>query len=217
MRHVKQRLHLVAATMLLAACSAAQDAGPDAPAPYASELVSFLPGGCAGFGKADLPKVVLGPPAGGGETKGSLDVLSLGAGGSIVLGFAPHVIVDGPGADFIVFENAFRYGAQVFAEPGRVEVSEDGKTWVAFPCDAAAAGHAGCAGKTPTLATPENKLSDTNPATAGGDAFDLSSIGVARARFVRITDISRADCDAGVDNAGFDLDAVSIVHAEVSH
>ena len=160
-----------------------------------------------------MPRVVLGAPKGGGANRGSLDVLSLGAGGSVVVGFAPFEIIDEPGPDFTVFENAFRYGGRVFAEPGRVDVSADGTNWTAFPCDTTATGNPGCAGKTPTLCTEDNGLSDLDPTVSGGDSFDLASIGLTSARYVRITDVSRADCDTSVDTAGFDLDAVSLVHS----
>ena len=55
--------------------------------------------------------------------------------------------MDGPGPDFIVFENAFfrstaptdpNQAYNVFAEPGSVAVSADGVTFVEFPYDAAA-------------------------------------------------------------------------------
>ena len=54
---------------------------------YASELISFEPGPGAGFGQDQLPGIVLGPPDGRGPDAGGLDVLSLGQGGTIVLGF----------------------------------------------------------------------------------------------------------------------------------
>ena len=55
------------------------------------------------------------------------------------------------------------------------------------------------------------------PATAGGDAYDFADVGLTHARFVRIRDKSGEVCpDAGGSNAdGFDLDAVSIVNAEL--
>ena len=80
---------------------------------------------------------------GQGTSRGGLDVLSLGVGGEILLGFGDRAIVDGKGADLIVFENAFWPGNDkraVFAEPGEVAVSEDGKTWQAFECDSAGDG-----------------------------------------------------------------------------
>ena len=51
--------------------------------------------------------------------------------------FAPNAIVDGPGPDFIVFENPFASAGSstdLFAEPGEVSVSDDGTTWQTFPC-----------------------------------------------------------------------------------
>ena len=47
-------------------------------------------------------------------------------------------------------------------------------------------------------------------ATAGGDAFDLADVGLAEARYVRITDRGDLGGLAGV----FDLDAVGIVNLE---
>ena len=70
---------------------------------------------------------------------GSLDVVTLGNGGSITLGFAPSSIVDGPGPDFIVFENAFYVDGDPntpYAELASVEVSDDGQHFEAFPCTA---------------------------------------------------------------------------------
>jgi len=184
---------------------------------FASQVVSFTPGECAGFGIPLLPDVVLGPPVGAGDRQGSLDVVSLGAGGSIVLGFAPTAIVDGPGPDFIVFENAFFAGgdpSRPFAEPAEVSVSDDGITWRAFPC-ATSAPWAGCAGTRPVLSAPDNGVSPFDPEAAGGDAFDLATVGLARARYVKIVDRSPSTCPAGAgrpNTFGFDLDAVAILH-----
>src|SRR5438309_1685943 len=55
--------------------------------PFADRVVSFNPGAHAGFGQDGLPGVVLGPPRGGGDGMGSLDVLSLGREGTLVLEF----------------------------------------------------------------------------------------------------------------------------------
>jgi len=107
----------VAAAVALAACGpvveSEVDAGtPDAgethwdPALFATSVVSFTPGASAGYGANRMPDVVLGPPQGGGDASGSLDVVSLGNAGEIVLGF-DRDIVDGEGADFLVFENPF--------------------------------------------------------------------------------------------------------------
>ncbi len=185
--------------------------------PYAREVVSFEPGEGAGFGDDELPGVVLGPPSGRGELQGTLDVLSLGKGGSIVLAFGALGVVDGEGADFVVFENPFWPGGDptlVFAEPGEVSVSEDGSEWHAFECDAEGDGlgrFAGCAGVTPTLEYDANAVVPLDPTLSGGDAFDLADVGLERARFVRITDVSNA---GATPSAGFDLDAVGIVNVE---
>ncbi|MGH7269132.1 MAG: cell surface protein [Polyangiaceae bacterium] len=198
---------------------------------FVTGVVSFDPGVCAGFGAASMPAIVEGPPAGGGSSRGSTDVVSLGTGGSIVVSFAPNAIVDGPGADFIVFENPFWVGGNpndIYAEPGEVSVSDDGATWHTFPCapaiDPASAHGTGvappygaCAGWHIVNSSPANGVSPIDPSVAGGDAFDLAAIGVTRARYVRIVDKTREDCpDAGggPNTNGFDLDAVSIVNAE---
>jgi hypothetical protein len=193
------------------------DAGPDAggrPAdPYADEVVSFQPGEGVSFGQDRFPTVVLGPPAGVGPDNGSLDVLSLGRGGRITLRFTDVAAVDGPGVDLLVFENAFALpNGSSYAETGQVEVSDDGVTWRAFPCASgdAAGGYPGCAGVRPVLANPANGVSATDPAVAGGDGFDLATVGLERARYVRITD---SGANGYADTAGgFDLDAVAVVN-----
>lgn len=65
-----------------------------------------------------------------GPANGS--VVSLGDAGIATLTFATP-IVDGPGPDFAVFENAFVSGGGVFAELAFVEVSSDGIDFVRFP------------------------------------------------------------------------------------
>src|ERR1019366_5543922 len=77
---------------------------------FVTKLVEASYGPCSGFGQGSLPGVILGPPLGGGTSEGSLDVPSLGNGGSLVVSFDPNAIVDGPGIDFIVFENPFWIG-----------------------------------------------------------------------------------------------------------
>lgn len=206
------------AALVLFGCSSSPDPGETVEAKeqasaYVSEVVSFEPGEEAGFGADKLPGVVLGPPKGKGLTAGSLDVLSLGKGGRIVLGFGDE-IEDGDGPDFVVFENAFWPGGDataVFAELGEVSVSEDGVDWVTFACDSAGDGSGsfpGCAGFTPTLDYDADTILQLEPALTGGDAFDLAEVGLTRARFVRVRDVSNA---GAAPSAGFDLDAVGVV------
>lgn len=185
---------------------------------YGSSVESFTPGAEAGFNQNKLPGIVLGPPQGKGTSQGTLDVVSLGAGGEIVLGFGELGIVDGPGPDLLVFENAFWPGGdktKVFAELGEVSVSEDGETWLTFPCDTAGDGRGnfpGCAGVTPTLAYDAATLVPLDPEKSGGDAFDLADVGLERARFVKIRDLETQP--PGGDTTGFDLDAVAAIHAQ---
>ena len=182
--------------------------------PYASELISFEPGEGAGFGQDDMPDVVLGPPAGRGTNAGSLDVVSLGDGGEIVVGFGDREIVDGPGDDFVVFENPFWPAGnadEVYAELGEVSVSEDGENWEVFECDYAVDDpppYEGCAGWSPTLEYDAKELLPLDPELSGGDAFDLSDVGVERARYVRIRDVWGTGAEP---SQGFDLDAVGFI------
>jgi hypothetical protein len=172
----------------------------------------FHPGPGAGQGQDKLPEIIEGPPQGAGSSQGSTDVLSLGRGGEIAVGFGGGSIVDGDGPDFVVFENPFLVGGDpmnIFKELGEVSVSEDGQTWVPFPCAQAAYPYTGCAGWHPVLSNPDNGLSPFDPAAGGGDPFDLADIGVKTARFLRIRDVSN---NGGAPSAGFDLDAAAIIH-----
>lgn len=181
---------------------------------YVASVVSYTQAEGGGYGSDKLPTVVQGPPHGAGCCAGSTDVVSLGNGGEIVVGFDVDV-VDRPGADFVVFENPFFVVASdpssVFAEPGDVSVSEDGTTWTTFPCSSQSYPYEGCAGWHPVLATVDDPPRVDQPEAAGGDAFDLSTIGVARIRFVRIRDMN-ARRPACCGTAGFDLDAVAALH-----
>jgi hypothetical protein len=187
---------------------------------FASRLVSFEPGACAGFGQPDMPNIVLGPPHGAGDGAGSLDVVSLGKGGTIVLAFEPEAIVDGPGVDFIVFENAFFTAGdptKPYFELAEVSVSDDGVTWSTFPCvTGGPAPYGDCAGWRPVYANEQSNLAEMDPAAAGGDPYDLATIGVPRARFVRIQDRTSQRCTSqGPDTNGFDLDAIAALHVAV--
>lgn len=185
-----------------------------------SNVVSVTYGAGAGHGQADLPQVIQGGPQ--GEPGGSVaSVLSLGVGGELIVDFGDRRIVDGPGADFIVYENPFAQGPyQSYAEPAIVGVSEDGVTFVDFPCDLKRVvgdpaqelwAFPGCAGVRPVLANPaRNCLSPEDPLQAGGDAFDLAALGLKTARYLRLR-------DAGISllgdvSKGFDLDAVVLRH-----
>lgn len=180
---------------------------------FATSVIAVNYGEGATYGQDKLPNVVLGPPHGGGDYNGSLDVLSLGAGGSVTLGFAYEGIADEPGADFIVFENAFYVGAdktKPYAELGEVSVSEDGETFKPFPCQSQTFPFTGCAGWHATFANPDkNTISPFDPNTAGGDSYDLADLGMAQAKYIRIHDLA---AEGGGPSVGFDLDAIAITH-----
>ena len=181
---------------------------------YATEVVSFTPGQYAGFGQDDLPDVVLGPPLPGSPNVGSLDVLSLGLGGEIVLGFGGRWLIDGPGPDLVIWENAFWVGGDPespFAELGEVAVSADAETWHAFPCDPDAQDglDPGCAGWRPRQEFEPCGLVPIEVEFTGGDPFDLATLGLSQVRYVRIRDLA---IDGSSPSAGFDLDAVGAVY-----
>jgi hypothetical protein len=188
--------------------------------PCLDAVVGYTAGTNGGYQQELLPDIVLGPPYGAGLFAGSLDVVSLGDGGSITVAFTDNRIVDGPGPDFTVFENAFNSpGLGMFTEYGVVAASEDGTTFVEFPH---APGPAGLAGRTPVYANADvNDIDPRDPANAGGDPFDLATIGLSSARFLRITDPGAAIDDVGnhfptpgPGKSGFDLDAVVAIHSE---
>ena len=235
------------ALILLAALSratsaraqAATDCFPDRIASFTVGTVSAPPA----FNTWE-PGIVLGPPGNATPTTGSLAVMSLGHGGRITLEFTDNAIVDGPGPDFIVFENPFFCTAvplsdadpySVFAEPGIVEASDDGVDYRMFPYDPQALSQVsslctdksllrqltGLMGITPSFTgnwtVPDDPLvfdplAPGGVSGHGGDAFDLATVGLSRARFVRITD---PNLPIGIPGSseGLDLDSVVAIHA----
>lgn len=205
-----------------------------AQSPFATQVVSFQQGG--GSGSFDTQKI-LGGPLGAGLGGGSLDVLTLGEGGTVTLGF-DLVLHDGPGADFTVFENGFVFSPQgdVFAELAFVEVSSDGVAFARFPTRYApplGGGNpmgtsAGLTGGAPVIANvataPESPF---DPVTSGGEAFDLADLAgdptvvsgdvdLAAIRFVRLVDVAPGDVDSfGTpipSSVNADIDAVAVLN-----
>lgn len=186
---------------------------------FASKVVSFTAGKCAGYGKDGLPALVVGPPVGYGTLQGSTDVVSLGEGGQIVVSVEPNEIVDGEGPDFVVFENAFFAGGnptKPHADLGEVSISEDGNTWYTYPCTATAYPYGACAGWHPVFSAPGNDVSPIDPKTSGGDLYDLAGTGMTKVRFIRIVDKSLAPCTEEVDNYGFDLDGIGVINGTIN-
>ena len=209
---------------MLSACSAAGEPAATSDTThdvrYVARLVSLTQGDGGGYGADRLPAIVEGPPHGAGCCAGSTDVVSLGNGGEIVVAFDVDV-VDEPGVDLIVFENPFEIAGDptnLWSELGEVSVSEDGVAWTTFPCAQptprnAPPPYGQCAGWRPVMATVERPVDARDAAKAGGDAYDLATIGVRRARYVRVRDL-RSERPAKDGTAGFDLDAMAAVHWE---
>lgn len=182
----------------------------------------FKTGEGGGRGSEYMPGNVLGlPDTAAREGVATIDpkqILSLGLEGEIVLRFDGVQIIDGPGQDFTVFENAFAYRLggkdKLYAEPGEVGVSRDGVEYVDFPYDPTTL--QGCAGVTPT----NGDQPPYDPSLSGGDGFDLAEIGVDSVRFIRIRDVTRIvkeDEDHpfyDVTLNGFDLDAVIALNTQ---
>ncbi len=160
--------------------------------------------------------VLVGPSALARDTVPATDpreICSIGLGGTITLGLRRGLIVDGPGADFTVFENAFRYGAgRIYAEPATVEVSRDGLEWTMFQYDSVSC--KGLAGITPT-----SGQDPYDPQRSGGDRFDLADVGLDSVRWVRLRDVTSIVLDNPASPffdptlSGFDLDVVLALHA----
>lgn len=184
---------------------------------FIQEFVSFHPGPGSRFGQDSMNTWLLGPPFGGGLYIQSADVVSLGNGGEIILSFPRFFPIDGSGPDFIVFENAFtpRGSATLFMEPGIVGVSQDGINFIDFPCSLSAT-YSGCTGTHAVLANSDyNTINPRDPNTAGGDAYDLQTLGLNYIKYIRIRDANlklAGEAATSTGQAGFDLDAVAIVH-----
>ncbi len=174
-----------------------------------ADVVAMAPG-ATGEGFGDSNRAVNGV-RGGGRNEGSFDVYSLDSTERTHLVLAWHgaLLRDGPGIDFVVFENAFEIAdsGQNFMDPIVVSVSHDGVTFVDMPHAYLApdlsryssdpAHWQGFAGRTPVLLhEEENPVDPFDPDAAGGDGFDLASLPESEegqrirrdgVRFVRLT------------------------------
>ncbi len=218
---------------------------------YASQIISHTPGTSLQTGFQDTNDILGGPS---GDPGGSTHVLNLGVGGQITLGFntadAVRTITNGNGADFIVFENAFyANGDQTksFAELVFVEVSSNGTDFARFPTLSLTpstvigfgtinpANVTGFAGVHQVLANIDtNSIDPFDPAVAGGDAFDLSTLGTNALvltgqvnlndiRYIRLIDVlgngslldslgNRIYDPTGSGSGGSDIDSVAVIH-----
>ncbi|MFP4282500.1 MAG: PEP-CTERM sorting domain-containing protein [Opitutales bacterium] len=189
---------------------------------WATGWTDYLPGPEASE-TFQTPDLALGPATPPGA-RDPFDIVSLGRGGSIVLTFA-WPIADGPGADFAVFENANVPG---FLELAFVEVSSDGLNYVRFPSDSL----------TPEPVGPfaNTMFADNIDGLAGkyeigyGTPFDLADLAgtegldlgaITHLRLIDIVGDGNTTDTSGdpifdpyptSGSAGFDLDAVAVLH-----
>ena len=193
---------------------------------WAAEVVTEIYGEDAIHGRGWMPDVVLGPSSGTGTGSQSTDVVSLGTGGSIIVGFGPEeCILDLGGDDLAVLENAFYIAGNPnnrFIETARGAVSQDGVNFSEFPSSVNSGlppgdpqRYSGFAGVEPVF----HLFPGDGPGEAGGDRFDLAEVGLDWARYVRVSDTAGDPQDTGdlmpggSGMTGFDLDAVGAIHS----
>ncbi len=205
------------------------------PRNYIQQVIEIGYGTDAGFGQPFLPDSVLGPPAGEGDFSSQSDpreLISLGDGGWIIVKMA-RKIEDGPGVDFIIYENLYYWDGDytnAYTEAAVVDVSQDGETWVRFDFDFVIDGPTGphglpdtvpenfngFAGIEPTFASCDpnyngdfsDMINPLDPEIGGGDQFDLSEVGLEWAAYIRITDTGHKERNPGSEMYDGDGDLI---------
>lgn len=187
--------------------------------PYADRVTSFAPLSPGGFGSANVPSNVTGPPDGASTFNPAYlpnHLLSLHAtnqaGGRVVLEFTDNIIEAGSGPDFTVFENVFFKNNdpnQRFMEPAVVEVALFEGQWHRFPCRVSPGANGlvdlylpsyyaqGFAGVNATTGDDP-----TDPSRSGGDSFDLGNLGRADLQWFRFVRLTATGDAVLMDNAG---------------
>lgn len=205
---------------LLVAAAASLAVGALFVSPFAGSVYEVVPGAGAQYG---APGDALGEPQAEGDLAGSFDVYTLGVNGSLAVEMSVPMF-DGPGADLIVYENAFFLpGTQKsFSEAMHVEVSSDGETWARFPSTyhgdpgpfspfaaCPVEWYEGLAGVMPCSGGSVLGVDPLNVVQGGGDAFDFEwladdpgvvsgEVDLQVVRYVRLLDVG----PGGVDSAG---------------
>jgi hypothetical protein len=175
--------------------TASFDVGPDMsnpPSPNVrlADTVVDAPG-ATGTGVGDPMRAVNGV-RGGGTSAGGMDVFSrgyqVGQNDYITLAWSNGRLLNGPGADLVVFENPFLItGGGSFMDLMIVEVSIDGIEFRALAHEYTAADPtmyrddpalwSGFAGRTPVLLHAEmNPVDPFDAVAAGGDQLDLDTV-----------------------------------------
>lgn len=187
-----------------------------APDPWADSVLFVVHGEENWFGSDFFPQNILGPPDTSARpnspSSSPQEIFSLGPYGAILLAFTDNVVLDGPGPDLTVFENAFFVGgdsSHLFGEPAFVYGSKDGVYFMQFPFDTSdqnPLNWTGIAGVHPT----DGSKDPTDPEVSGGDPFDLADIGLDTLRYLLIADAFFLNWNPMA--SGFDLDAVVATH-----
>lgn len=174
-----------------------------------------------------------------GVAKGSMDVVSLGDGGSAVLSFNKP-IYNGEGPDFVVFENGMKSQAppyNYFLELAFVEVSTNGVDYVRFPSVSLTQTNSQVAGFGQLNPTKIYNLAGKYEACYGtpfdlNDIADSANINIDSILFVKIIDVVGSvnpeyagyDSQGNIINdpfttpywtGGFDLDAVGVINQKM--
>ncbi len=190
--------------------------------PYADRVPDFHPLRTGGYGWANVPRNITGPPDGRNTlipASSDAQVASLhaqtGAGGYAVLEFTDNIVELGPGADLTVFENVFFVGGDAnnrFMEPAVVWVALFPGEWYRFLIDVVppAEGQAlklndpfyynrGFAGRNPTTGS-----NPTDPTASGGDSFDANQLGIPGLTWIRYVKIQSTGDNTWFDDFGGD-------------
>ncbi len=161
---------------------------------------------------------------------GTNGVVSLGDGGTAIVSFQ-YPIMNGPGADFAVFENSF---SDTFLELAFVEVSSDGQNYFRFPATSLTQDTAQIDGFSSIDATKINNFAGKYRA-GFGTPFDLEElVNIPLLDVNAITHVKIIDVIGNISNeyttydaqghkvndpwptpfpsGGFDLDAVGVIH-----
>jgi len=185
------------------------------------EVVEFNPGTGQNNGQDEeyFPENIFGFPSeiASATTPESTpdEILSLGLGGEIIVRIKGSTIKDGPGYDFVIYENAFNnpINGLIYSEPAKVAVSQNGMDYFEFPYNEKDL--SGCAGTKPTIGS-ENY----DPDKYGGNKFDLADLGLKEIQYIKITDITEVIKNDPEHEyydptlTGFDLDAVVGIYVE---
>lgn len=224
-------------------------AGSDAVPHNSAQIIAWATGCTIQRGRMDIAQPSLGYANSGDSTlaTGAADnmVVSLGDSGVATLTFA-QPIMNGAGADFVVFENGFLNTAnneEAFLELAFVEVSSDGLNFFRFPSSSLTQDTQQIAGTgAPGTGDYINARHINNLAgkyiSKYGTPFDLeelkdiAGLDVNNITHIRLVDVigslgtyASKDKDQNIINdpyptpfptCGFDLDAVGVIHQQTA-